>query len=285
MRDLAPLLNRAVQIAAKYSGAIFGCAEIAGAAEYHKSDLYHFESRFFAPLARFHVFEHPLRSEIFSKYIKISQNTITPLYGQEFDGVKALLSEHNNLPCFLRVAGSGVLSFRTVNRENWPTISCNSDTRFICEAQLRAYLLDHLFRELKDTGTAVLEECQCYRNSQKTGTVDYFVRICGHWIPVEAKLNILAERDLMSQIAKYVKIDTFVPTKGSSRSKIFQVTDQGICIVADQSGIYVVRNGEFFGCALGDPIWRRESLDHSSAHDIRSWMATILTESCLAAKA
>jgi hypothetical protein len=270
--DLTRLLERAAEHANYYAGAIFGCAEISGATEYSQSELYHFGSRFFAPLGRFHLFQHPLPSETFADYVKIGQNTTTPLYGQQFDRIKILLAEQNRLPNFLRMARFGTLSFRTINQDNWLSISCTSNTRFIHEAQIRSYLLDYLLSEVKDPGTPLLEECQCYRDGDKTGIADYFIKVHGRWLPVEAKLNILTERELLAQVAKYTEIDAFVPTQGTQRTQQFSVDRHALCIVVDQSGIYVTKGGEFFRCQPALPIWQREALGHSSGLQIRAWI-------------
>jgi hypothetical protein len=65
------------------------------------------------------------------------------------------------LPDCLKRARIGGESFRDVTQENWLSISCSSDARFINEAQLRAYLLDYLLEKLKDPRTPLLRECRC----------------------------------------------------------------------------------------------------------------------------
>ncbi len=37
----------------------------------------------------------------------------------------------------------------------------------------------------------------------------------GKWVPIEAKLNILAEERILEQVAKYTNVDSFQPTKGT----------------------------------------------------------------------
>ena len=50
------------------------------------------------------------------------------------------------------------------------------------------------------------------RRGQITGRADYFVMIGGRWIPIEAKLNLLTESNLLGQIGKYLRVDKFVAT-------------------------------------------------------------------------
>ena len=145
------------------------------------------------------------------------------MYEQDFDGLKCQLSERNPLPEFLKRARIGGESFRDVTQENWPSISCSPEARFVNEAQLRAYLLDFLLEELKDPRTPLLRECRSFRGGAETGIADYFVRVDGRWIPVEAKLSVLAssETRLLEQVNRYVAIDSFSPTVGARVGESF----------------------------------------------------------------
>jgi hypothetical protein len=42
------------------------------------------------------------------------------------------------------------------------------------------------------------------------------------------------------------------------RIKVFEPTKSPICIIVDQSGIYIVSDNNFFECSPGKPIWKRE---------------------------
>lgn len=277
MRDrkqMHSLLQRSAERSAKYSGTILGCAEISGSTEYferYPEEMPHFKSRLFAEIRNIHVFDPPLHADEFAEVLRIGQGAITPLHGEQFNEIRSLLLHRAEVPDFLRTALIGGLNFRDVNKDNWPLISCNEDARLIDEAQVRAYLLDFLLSEVKDEGTPLLKECYCYREQQKghPKIADYFVKVHGHWIPVEAKLNILAERDVLGQVAEYVAIDYFIPTLGRHKSKRFVANDSTLCVIADQSGLYIVKNGEFSACSPGEPIWRREELDHPIMQTIR----------------
>ena len=96
----------------------------------------HFSSRSFAPLGKVCAFANPLADHEFAAYVKVGQSTpSTPLYEREFGGLKSQLSERNPLPDFLKRARIGGESFRDVTQQNWPSISCSSEARFINEAR------------------------------------------------------------------------------------------------------------------------------------------------------
>jgi hypothetical protein len=263
--DLIAVLDRAAKLAEQYAGTIFACAEVAGPTEYVKAEgeIYHFKNPMFAPLARVICFKHPLSATRFEHVIKINrQGTITAVSGESFDRLKELIAEDNSLPDFVRLAHSGDIGFRKVDRTNWRTVSCLPETRFIHEAQIRAYFLDYLIDELKDLRTPRLEECQCMRSGQQTGVADYMIQIDGRWVPVEAKLNLLTERDISGQVAKYTHIDAFRPMKDTDK-QTRQVADAAVCLVIDQAGIYLLADDVFVDCERGSR-WLRARRSLSS---------------------
>lgn len=273
LSEMVALLEHAADLAKSYSGTIFGCAEVFARTKYSplEGDL-HFSTKFFAPLGQVHLFEHPLPAEDFAEYVKIGQSTQnTPLYDTQFEGIKARLAERNDLPDYLRRARIGGHSLRDATPENWPENSCSSEARFVNEAQLREYLLDFLLEELKDPRSPVLKECQCFRKGTSTGFADYFVKVNEDWIPVEAKLTVLGATPdkLLDQVARYVNIDSFIPTLGRNRGTKYAATGSPPCLICDQAGIYIVSEGKFRDCSPGQPIWKREELDHSTKTEVR----------------
>ena len=270
-RALLKLLRRAKETADLYAGSIFACAPVSGATRRFGVQNKHFVSRLYAPAEEVHVFDEPLPQERFADYVKMGRSTITPLYKKDFGGIKKLLAERNDLPSHLEKAALGDAVFRNVNARNWRSISCSPNAKFIHEAQLRCYLVDFFLNELKDRGTPILEECECYRGARSTGRADYFVKVSGRWIPVEAKLDAAKEKNLPAQTAKYTGIDCFVPRKGSHRNRIFDAAAAApLCLVFDGSGIYFVSaKGKFINSRAGKPKWRREQFTEKTSSEIR----------------
>ncbi len=259
--NLVSVLDHAAELATLFAGTIFGCASVSGSTEYLGAPEKHFDGRLFAPLGNVHIFDVPLASARFTEFVKIGQTTITPVYTREAKGIRFLLAEDNFLPAFLSDVEFGDNTFRNVTKENWADISCLPGTRFIHEAQLRSYMLDYFLSAMKDKGSTLLEECQCFRDGHATGIVDNFLRVGGLWVPCEAKLNILSERDIFAEASKYMNIDAFVPTRGSRRFETFYPEKSKCCIVIDQSGLYLISSElEFVNCDYGTPIWKREQL-------------------------
>lgn len=257
-------LKHAVDIADEYSGKIIGCSEIAGTAKDCGFQDQHFKVRIFAPTKDVYIFKNPIDIKDFSEFVKINPaGTITPISQDiNFQGLKRLLSNNNDLPNYLKNTKIGDNVFRNVNKTNWMKISCSYDSTYLYEAQIRSYLIDYFLTEIKDYRTPLFEECDCFRNSSKrrTGTADYFIKINSRWIPVEAKINILAENDIHKQMSKYINIDKFKPTKGKNRGDEYKIPTTKFGMIIDQSGVFTFFEDDFVDCNYTKPRWRRDEM-------------------------
>jgi hypothetical protein len=272
-------LERSRRTAELYGGKIFACALVAGSIERLEGRKKHFVSPHFAPLNDVFVFDSPLMQSRFADHIRIGRSTTTALFKREFAGIKKLLADENVLPDYFQNAVHDDNAFKNVTARNWGNISCSESAKFTHEAQLRAYWLDYFLRELKDKGTSLLEECECYRGSKNTGRADYFVKIHGRWLPVEAKLNIADGTAALRQAAKYTNVNAFVPKKGICRGKAFKIDATPMCLLVDKSGVYFVSSKyEFINCGHDNPVLRREKLTSEAVNEIRNAIKTSLDE-------
>lgn len=263
-KDVLLNLKHAVDVADKYSGKILGCSEIAGTAKDCGFQDQHFKGRIFAPTKDVYIFKNPIDIKDFSEFVKINPaGTITSISQDEnFQGLKTLLSKYNDLPKYLENAKIGDNVFYNVNKDNWKKISCSHNSTFLHEPQIRSYLIDYFLNEIKDYRTPLLEECDCFRNTSKrrTGTADYFIKLNSVWLPVEAKINILAENDIHKQMSKYMNINKFKPTKGKNRGNEYEIPTTKLGLVIDQSGVFTFFGDEFLDCNISEPRWRRDEL-------------------------
>lgn len=274
------LLNQAAKLSEEHSGTVFACAKATGPAKFippEKGYSPRFESNVFAPVSNVHVFARSLSTEELADYIRIRQGAVTPLHGKAFQHVKDFFAERNELPDYLRDAVPAARAPEVGPEDDWVSIARREDVRFVDEEQLREFLLDPFLEELKDEDTFLHRECRCLRKGKGKHRADYFVKIYGAWIPVEAKLNVKAEKDIHAQLAEYSNIDSFVPTLGFEKGKECPADTHSVCLVADQFGVYVFSNGEFSGCSPGKPIWRREELDHPIRQTIRDRIREVVS--------
>lgn len=268
--DTIETLERNLQLSTRVESCIFACAPVRGSAMYYaKQDSEHFMSRSFVPFGQVSVFDKPLHSSDFALHFKIGQNTVTPLYKRNFGAINELLERDNEIPDYLACARISELAFQDISKENWRQVVASPQARFLNEELVREYFIDYLLDEIRDPRTPILEECVTSRNGQTTGRADYFVMVNGRWIPIEAKLNILTESDLLGQIGKYLRIDKFVPTVRKRRGSEFFPEQHDACVVIDQSGIYLTHAQSFINCDFAKPWLPRELVIEDFPHRLR----------------
>jgi hypothetical protein len=270
------ILIRQTKLANLYSGTLFGYATVSGKPQLAYDENKHFKGVIYAPLDSFQVFSNPLPAEEFADVLKIGQNTTTPMYSEQFESIKNKLRIKNKLLPNLENTRPSGLGFRDISSNNWMEISCNQDIRFVNEAQLRTYLIDYLLEEIKDTHTLIYTECDCFHSGRRTGIADYFIKFAGRWLPVEAKLNILAEQDIIGQIEKYTNINSFTPTNKNIKGKLMETESIHFCLVVDQSGIYLVKDDKFFKCNPDTPLLSRREIPIINPKNIREKIILLL---------
>ena len=272
-RGLHAYIKKADDLADIYSGTIFACADILDSSVYGEAIYPHCKSKVFAPLKGVTVFQNPIPLEDFNDIIKIRKGAITPLFGEAFRDLVKAIGSKNSLPEVLQNKKSEK-GFYGINKNNWIDVSCNKSKRFLNEHQLREFFIDYFIEYIKDDGSSALSECDCFREGSLTGTVDYFIKINKNWIPVEAKLNGNSEKDLFKQINKYVNIDYF--NDGKKRIASPEVP---ICLLIDQSGLYITHDVGFVECDYDQPYLKREEITIDKLIKIREDLLSIIQDS------
>lgn len=284
-RDMAQILTRSAKQAEDYAGKLFGCAEVIGPALYEApaDEDSHFKGRSFAPFKDVVLFKRPLSVAQFPTSVTIKRGVaLTPVEGQSFIELKARLAEDNRLPAFLEAARPGGIDFPHVTADSWRRVSCAEDKRFSNETEVRSYLIDYLLDEIKDPGTPRLHECDCFHSEGEklSGIADYFIQLGGRWLPVEAKLNIYAERDILDQVQRYINLVYFY----GPRRQRYDVPKQPYCLVIDQAGLYLCSGNSFVGndrCLSSSlpnkPLISRSELAHLPGIEVRKQLLSLIS--------
>lgn len=152
--------------------------------------------------------------------------------------------------------------------ESWRAAACAPQARFMNEGELRGAVIDHLLDEIKDPRTVVYQEVECHSRSGAAGRADYVISLGKLLVAVEAKLNVLTERDLLRQVRKYIDCSKVVASRGG-RSVELRRSVRGYCIVFDQAGIYVLGATGYVGCTARRPLIERPHFANLSGAAIR----------------
>lgn len=203
-------LQRARTIYKRYGGKIFALGRISGRSVYDMregDEIFHWGSRFYAPIDRIFVLKQPVDIAEFSDFIFVSrQSAITPVVGGDFEHLKEIIMSKNEVPDYFRESRAIPLPLQRINAENWLDVTREYRRRFSLEIQFRRFYVDYFLRVLGDQ-KKFFSECRCRRAGSQTGFADNAVKMGGKWCFVEVKLNVHAEQRLHDQLKKYCQVE------------------------------------------------------------------------------
>jgi hypothetical protein len=265
----------------KYARTLFGMAPVTSIASYGQGTG--FRGRVFADVAseQFHLFEKPLSYDFMVQHGQTTYgNTVLTMPGSTPNLYRDMLRMSNTLPDWFEKLTFGDNNIPFIDSNNWLSIVPSLPSLFLTpeetsspEQKVCYYFVNHLVNAIQDPGETYQEQNATYRNGQMTGRADYFLKMHGTWIPLEAKVTINAERDFAGQLDQYLNLSHFTSRVDH---KHIHVGNHGVCIAADQYGVYLTKNGQFVGCAADAPRWERAKLTKQSIQEIRQAVAALL---------
>lgn len=203
-------LQRARSIYKRYGGKIFALGTISARPIYdvqEGDELFHWKSRFYAPIDQIFVLEQPVDIAEFSDFIFVSrQSAITPVVGSDFERLKEIIRAKNPVPEYFLESRAIPLPLQKINGENWLEVTREYRRRFSLEIQFRRFYVDYFLRVLGDQ-KKFFAECRCIREGKQTGFADNAIKLNGKWCFVEVKLNVQTEQHLQDQLKKYCEVE------------------------------------------------------------------------------
>lgn len=235
---LIEYLDLAEEIYRKYGGCIFCIARVGDGPEVIKDDRenLHWRGNIYANIVDNAVLQKPVNKTVFEQYIKLAQQrTITPVLGEDFENLKKLILKDNNVS-YLENAHAIPMPLKDISAKNWISVSYNYRRRFYLEMQFRKFYVDYFLKSLGDE-RKIYSECVCYKNKNRSGYVDNCILFDKRYIPVEVKLNINSEKDLIYQLEKYCNTEKIKLDKDKEISS--SQACQSNVIVIDINGLYI----------------------------------------------
>ena len=242
-RYLYDALQRARGLYKAYGGKIFAIGRISGRTIYdpqEEDEIFHWASRFYAPIDKIYVLEYPVDIDEFSDFLSIStRGAITPVVGSDFDRLKEIIASKNETPDYFRESSATPLPLQKINAENWLDVTREYRRLFTLENQFRRFYVDYLLRELGDQ-KKFYSECACYKEGMCTGYVDNVVLLHKKWCSVEVKLNAATEAHLFDQLRKYCGVEKMIAREGGKllAERIVQTK----VIIIDTEKVYLYDN-------------------------------------------
>ena len=130
------------------------------------------------------------------------RGSFTYVLGPAFDYLKKLVASKNEVPEYFLDCVSVPVPLSKLNDKNWLEITNKHRRGFILEAQFRVYYVDRLLPLIGDKKTFYME-CKCFHRTSHFTCVDNVIVFGGKYLPVEVKLNISIEKDLLGQCRSY----------------------------------------------------------------------------------
>lgn len=224
----------------QFGGKIYAVGRVSGAPK--KEDInagMHYKSRVFCEIDRLFLLENPIDISEFNSFIKInSMGAITPVFGREYERLKDLISQNNQVPYYFINSFSTPFPHNVVNRHNWMKLGQEYRLSFTLEIQFRQCYVNYLLKELGDQKTIYME-CPCYKGSNPITYVDNVIRIGRKLLPVEVKLNIELENDLKGQCEQYCRLDKLVLDKNTMRIARMENVINDQVLVIDTYAVYM----------------------------------------------
>ena len=211
-QELSSWLDRGKELYKKYGGKIFAVACVFDSPEEYfdsePNEYIHWGSRLYADMGEIWHLQEPIDISEFKKYVAVSnRGAITPVYGEEYAGLKKLILEKNQDPpeYFISSVASDAESSR-INRFNWLKIAYKYRHSLIYEKQFRLYYVDYFLSALGDIKT-IYSECRCIKHGvTDLSRMDNVIRFYRRYLPVEVKLAVATDT-IATQVTKYCNDD------------------------------------------------------------------------------
>lgn len=224
----------------KYGGKIYAIGRVNGVPEKLTIDpIAHYKSNMFCDIGDLFLLDNPIHISKFNSFITISRlSGITPVYGEDYERLKTIISENNDVPEYFRYSYSTPFPHSLVNEKNWMKLGLEYRYSFTLEVQFRQCYVNYLLRRLGDQKTIYME-CSCYKANKPVTFVDNVIRIDRKLLPVEIKLNIKAESDLEGQCEQYCKLDNIVLSKNAKQPVNMKNLIDDRVLVIDTFAVYM----------------------------------------------
>lgn len=268
-KELASWIERGLKLHSQYGGRIVAVGRVSGpptadSSQDSEENIFHWKSRVYAEMDRITRLEHPVHMDEFSEFIRISrEGAITPVLGNSFERLRELIERTNRIPRYLKESVSSPIPLTKITDENWISLPAEYRRRFVLESQFRSYYVDHLLFGVKDKRTRLYSECRCKKTGIPDSFVDNVIIVNKKYLPVEVKLSVSSQSNILGQVWKYSNDDTIIcGDKSVLPEQIY--TNRVLIIDTDYVYIYDADNNTI------SPIFTLDNMNNMTGiHELR----------------
>lgn len=266
-------IDRGLKLHKVYGGKIVAIGQVVGPPKNMQPEtdnereffrIYHWNSYIYALVNHVHVLTNPVDISAFNSFIHVSRRGgITPVFGENFDRLKVVISKNNEIPNYFLQSTISAIPFTKIDQDNWLQVTHEYRRRFILEEQLRAYYTNHLLRELGSIKT-IYQECRCRKAGSPDTFVDNVIRFGEKYLPVEIKLLVSAERNIGLQLTQYCNCDSIVLDRKIGLTVTKDQIHPAKTLVIDRDEVFIYEDEDVYP----KPIFKLRNL--KTLDDIKS---------------
>lgn len=210
-----------------------------GDSDLDNPNITHYKMNVWADIGYIHVFEDMLHIEEVD-FVEIArQKQCTPLFGNIYERLRDEIWYRNEIPGYFADSTSNGIPVYKINQTNWLELNNTYGRKYKFESQFRHLYVDFFLKKLSDGGM-VYCECPCLKKeSVHPSYVDNVIVVKGLFLPVEVKLNIDLERDIIGQIRKYCELTKlYLNTKTKEFADNELIIDRNVLVI-DENNVYL----------------------------------------------
>ena len=218
----------------KVGGCIFAIGRVSGEIEVVPG-----ERRVYADVNDVVYLDEPVQYDQFKAQVPVAKGgSITPVYSDKYSYLKHELGKNNDLPMYILKSRSEPIREHLINKDNWLEVAKYYRFHYTLEEQFRKAFVDYLLKEISDN-RKLYAECYCKKADGQYGYIDNVILFKGKYLPVEVKLNVDLEANLIGQVSKYCALSVLNLTdKQTVQSPLDEAYSDKVIII-DTYGIYL----------------------------------------------
>ncbi|WP_051689111.1 hypothetical protein [Butyrivibrio sp. AE2032] len=188
----------------QYSGKIYAVGVVSTPPEnfdYHNTERWRYG--IVTDFEKCFLLDNPIDLSEFKDTISFSQRgSFTNVLGPAFENLKTIIASKNEVPDYFLESVAVPIPLSKIDDSNWLEVTNKHRRGFILEDQFRVFYVNRLLPLLGDIKKYYME-CHCYHPSSHFTRVDNVIKFCGKYLPVEVKLSIAIEKDILGQCSSY----------------------------------------------------------------------------------
>ncbi|SCW68985.1 hypothetical protein SAMN02910456_02609 [Ruminococcaceae bacterium YRB3002] len=222
--------------AQSYSGKIYAVGVVGSPPEqYNFKNKEKWSYGIITDFERCFLLDSPIDYSEFKDTVSFShRGTFTSVLGPAFDNLKSIIASRNEVPDYFVNSVAIPIPLSQVDDSNWLEITNQHRRNFCLEDQFRVYYVNKLLPLIGDKKSFYME-CKCFHRHRHYTQVDNVIMLGGKYLPVEVKLSIAVEKDLLGQCNSYCGCERI-----ELKDKDVYMTEawQNVLVI-DRDGVYM----------------------------------------------